>query len=1198
MTRVLGLDLGTNSIGWAIVDKEDNGNTTLIDKGVHIFQDGVAHDKSGEKPAVQERTAARASRRHYFRRRLRKIELLKVLIESEMCPPLSEFELSEWKTRKKYPLNEDFIVWQRTDDNSDKNPYYDRYLCLTKQLDLNAREDRYILGRALYHLNQRRGFLSNRKDASNEDANGVIKKGISSLTKEMEAAGCKYLGEFFYRIYGKDKIRTRHTARNEHYRAEFNEICQRQKLSSDLVKKLERAIFYQRPLKSQKGLVGKCSFETEKSRVPISHPRFEEFRMWQFINSIKISWGDDAFRTLSEEEIQIIYPLFFRKSKASFDFSDIARKLGATSECQFNYKMTASVSGCPVIASILNACKINPAMDWDENVCMLYTKGAGKSKEEIVNDIWHALFSFDDDKKLSNWLIRSLQICQSESDSLIKSKFPSGYASLSLKATNKILPWLKRGFIYSDAVYLANLQSVFPKDYPDKDRKAVEENIMILLEDFRANPLNKDINKYQIIKDYLLGAVIGGNPDKLYHPSMIDAYKKAIPDSSGNIRLGSPRTGAFKNPMAMRALFRLRALINQLLSEHLIDKDTRINIEFSRYLNDSNKRKAIQDYQRDLEKQREKDRKEIIELVKKEYGIIIDPTDDDLLKYRLYEEQNHICPYTGKNINISSFTGSNTEFDIEHTIPRSLGGDDSQMNKTLCESHFNRFNKKTKLPSELANHSEILQRIESWKKEFEKYDELISFQYRKKSAAQDKTAKDAAIQRIHYLKLYRNYWKEKYERFTMTSISDDFSNRQGVDIGIIGKYAKLYLQTVFGRTFIVKGFTTADFRKAWGIQIDEKKERVNHIHHCIDAITIACIGKKEYDTWKDYMLREENHRWENGLKPHYKKPWPTFTEDVKHIGEDLIISHHTPDNMSKKSRKKLRIRGIIQRNEKGEILYCQGDSSRGLLHNATFYGAIKRDEEIRYVVRKSLDSLEEKDIKNIVDDVVREKVAIASKEHGSLKEAVAQGIWMNEEKRIPIKKVRMFTTFTKPVSLKRHRDASKQEHKRYMYVVNYSNYCMALYGDNIKKSSFDLFSLMDAAKNFKNIGYLNKWIPKRNTDGKNLRCILKIGTMVLFYENNPSELYQADTKDLSKRLYEVVGLSDMTVMKKYIYGTLTLKHHQEARRSTDLKGTSGNYKNDDAYRPIINILHSQTTFLVEGYDFELTTTGHIIFKQK
>ena len=76
MTKILGIDLGTNSIGWAIVERQET-EYKLLDKGVNIFQDGVAHDKSGEKPAVAERTNARALRRHYFRRRLRKIETLK-----------------------------------------------------------------------------------------------------------------------------------------------------------------------------------------------------------------------------------------------------------------------------------------------------------------------------------------------------------------------------------------------------------------------------------------------------------------------------------------------------------------------------------------------------------------------------------------------------------------------------------------------------------------------------------------------------------------------------------------------------------------------------------------------------------------------------------------------------------------------------------------------------------------------------------------------------------------------------------------------------------------------------------------------------------------------------------------------------------------------------------------------------------------
>lgn len=126
MAKILGLDLGTNSLGWAIVE-ETEGGYTLTDKGVDIFQEGVLRDKNNEKPAVQDRTNARALRRLYFRRRLRKIELLKVLIRYDLCPPLTEEQLSVWRKEKLYPLDEEFLRWQRTDENSDKNPYHDRY---------------------------------------------------------------------------------------------------------------------------------------------------------------------------------------------------------------------------------------------------------------------------------------------------------------------------------------------------------------------------------------------------------------------------------------------------------------------------------------------------------------------------------------------------------------------------------------------------------------------------------------------------------------------------------------------------------------------------------------------------------------------------------------------------------------------------------------------------------------------------------------------------------------------------------------------------------------------------------------------------------------------------------------------------------------------------------------------------------------
>ena len=130
----------------------------------------------------------------------------------------------------------------------------------------------------------------------------------------------------------------------------------------------------------------------------------------------------------------------------------------------------------------------------------------------------------------------------------------------------------------------------------------------------------------------------------------------------------------------------------------------------------------------------------------------------------------------------------------------------------------------------------------------------------------------------------------------MKEVHTGFSNRQGVDIGIIGKYAKLYLHTVFDKIFVVKGATTAAFRKVWGLQsVYEKKERINHVHHCVDAITIACIGKKQYDDWKCYQEAEDMYyRGETG-RPSMDKPWSTFTEDVKQLTEGLLIHHYVPD---------------------------------------------------------------------------------------------------------------------------------------------------------------------------------------------------------------------------------------------------------------------------------------------------------------
>lgn len=1208
MTKILGIDTGTNSLGWAIVEKKAD-EYHLLDKGVNIFQEGVKIEKGIESSKAADRTAHKAARVRNYRIKLRKIRLLRILSDAHLCPPLSKVELSAWRLKKEYPKNDLFMQWQGTDDESEKTPYAYRHKCLHECLNFNSMTDRYILGRAFYHMIQRRGFLSNRKDQSGDDT-GKVKESISNLTQEMHDDGYEYLGDYFYSLYNKgEKIRNHYTARNEHYLAEFKAICEKQKLDKNLgpeiVRQIEKAIFDQRPLKSQKGQVGKCVFEKNKTKCPSSHPMYEEFRMLSFINNIKIQTpNDSALRPLSAEERELIMPLFFRKSKKQFDFEDIAKKLAPkkhygfykkSSDAEmpylFNYPMDTSVSGCPVTAALKDIFGDN----WIDSLCETYTLAEGKSRLNVVNDIWHALFFYTDETKLAEFGKNRLQLDDEEAKKFCEISLPSDYASLSLKAICKILPYLRRGLIYSHAVFLGNLCEVMPQYEWNMEemRNAAIDNII-----YEMNQIDsKDARTFEVcIKEYLKEQyhVSDEKLQKLYHPSMMEMYPRVQrTNNHGVYQLGSPRIDSVRNPMAMRSMFRLRKLVNRLLEEGKINQDTEIHIEFARELNDANKRNAIAAYTKENQNKNDEARKKIKSLFKDETGKDIEPSDIDVLKYVLWEEQKHICLYTGKQISISDFIGSNPKFDIEHTIPRSVGGDSTKMNLTLCDSHFNRDIKKTQLPTELSNHDEIMARINDWKEKYESLDGQIRRQKKLSKGASSKEQKDGIIRKRHLLELQRDYWRGKYLRFTMESVPEGFSRRQGTDISVISKYARLYLKSLFKHVYTVKGIATSDFRKIWGIQkVYSKKERVNHVHHCIDAIVIACIGLDEYNKLGAYYHDEENHEWYGMSKAYFKKPWSTFVEDIKRVQDEILVYHYTPDNMPKQGRRRILLDVEINGRKKKKKVLCKGDAARGSLHKDTYYGAIMRSGEDTpyYVVRKNVDNhLSDQDIKNIVDDVVRGIIQNAVAKGG--KDALNGTIWMNEEKQIPIKKVRCITSVKNPLSFehRKPRDISNKCYKNEYYVApGDNNYLMAVYKGVTSKGKvkymYEFINMLDAAKFYKQSNdkvLVDGNIVQLNKDGLNLYYTLKKGTMVLLYVDNPDEIWE-NNGDWSRRLYKVTEL--------WKAGRIVVTKHTEARPSSEVPKVTKGFCIGDSKG-----LYSYSKFsaLVQGYDFEINELGEI-----
>ncbi len=1362
MTKILGLDLGTNSIGWAVVETENNTFFELKVKGVRIFQEGVKIEKGIEGSKAAERTGYRSARRIKFRRKLRKFQTLKVLVKHDMCP-LSMEELLKWrnfkdpesgknKTFKFYPTNGDFLAWQQTRDEKDgtkiRNPYYYRSLAANQKLDWDNQEERYKIGRAFYHITQRRGFLSNRLETTKE-SDGKVQKAIAVIS---EAKGEKTLGQYFYLKYVKgEKIRDQYTHREEHYLQEFEVICNKQQFSSTLVSSLKKAIFYQRPLKSQKGMVGKCPFETNKPRCAVSHPAFEEYRMLCFVNNMKIQTPEDEkLRQLTNEEREKVIQRFYLK-RDHFDFDDLAKQLAPKKRYKyfrtgdknaddflFNYSMKTTVSGCPVSARFLSLFGEN----W-KNLHIEYAKEKDNKTSFIdINDVWHVLYSFDSDEKLTEFAQKRLQLNDEQIKEFLSVRLKQDYASLSLKAINKILPFLREGLIYSHAVFLAKMEDIIPKEIwsDDANKKIIRDEIFHIIksqneekqileivngmikicrennwtwseeaelgfredlnrklrsyygknkwEDFTDEKQKRvvesayDLFKTHIIKNMGKGefaktqriddrvkTFIVDNFDvevetlkKLYHPSALDVYKPPVKGKDGKEYLGSPMVSSVRNPMAMRALHQLRKLINELIKQGVIDATTKVNIEMARDLKNANERKSLQNWQRERENKRKQYAERIKEYFAKE-GKNMEPSEAEILKYQLWEEQKHICLYTGESIAVTDFLGAGPKYDIEHTIPRSQSLDNSQENKTLCDNHFNRAIKRNKIPYELKNHSDVLERIKHWKEDSEKLEKQIEIQVRISKGASTKEAKDNAIQRRHKLTFERRYWKNKYDRFTMKDVPEGFKNSQLVDTGIITKYSRLYLNTLFNKVYTVKGNTVADFRRIWGLQDEyEKKARVNHIHHCIDAITIACITKQNYEALAQYYHESEDNMVKGiGNKPKVDKPWDTFSQDLKEIDKEVFISHYTPDVLPKQSKKKLRKRGRVQYNAQGEPIYLSGDTVRGSLHKETFYGAIaqdikgevSRDKEgeimAKYVVRKPLDSLGNADIEKIVDEKVREIIRrdrekeIALKKEIDVMKKQLTNAEENEEATIrdeieelnfeinilyalpnkngfpvPIKKVRIYQpTITNPIHLKPHRDKSGKKPKVYnehLHVANDGNYMMAIYEGKDGKGKivrdFEIKSNIEGGEYFKlsvqndlkpqGFRFYDGLISKTKEKGQLqllLKGILKVGTMVILWENSPEEVWEEQDKEIKNRLYKIIGLSNQRINRPSgkidEYATIVIRYHQEAKPSSELKVLDGAFKINEEYKAQRKMNHNQFNALIEGIDFKLNILGQI-----
>ncbi len=537
MTKILGLDLGTNSIGWAIRNNDDFYDNQIIDKGVLVFKKGVGDGKSGEFSLAAERRNNRGKRRLYNAKRYRKWATLKLLIENDMCP-LSQEELDLWRVGRWenvnnenknlgriFPMNKNFLNWLRLDFNEDGkgdflNPYEIR-VELADILDENDKNRLYKIGRVLYHLAQRRGFKTNRKSGkSSYGENEYFKKFYETHPDKINWTASKIWMHLLSKVDENEKLRITRIRdsgiiQRDEYEKEFDTICAKQELDRKLIEKLKKAIYYVRPLRSQKGLVGKCTFENGKPRIPISHPLFEEFRSIQFINNIKWKIANPDDKSEPKEPIpfslkKIIFKeLFFRKSKAFFKFEEIVSRYSENGKYEFNYKNNPSVSACPVIAGLIKYFESKWknifiekedefGINWDGLSIGYKTKQYGKEKKVNLNfeGLWHLLFDYiqtnDKEEELRTFAQDKLGLDEMKSEEFADINIQQGYASLSKNAISKILPYLRKGMLYDRAVIFANIETVIGKDKYAENKSEIEKDInnVIKVVDYEKDILN------------------------------------------------------------------------------------------------------------------------------------------------------------------------------------------------------------------------------------------------------------------------------------------------------------------------------------------------------------------------------------------------------------------------------------------------------------------------------------------------------------------------------------------------------------------------------------------------------------------------------------------------------------------------------------------------------------------------------------
>lgn len=1089
MKKILGLDLGTTSIGWAFVHEAENDQekSTIIKAGVRVVplstDEKLNFNKLNAVSAAANRTAARGARRNFQRYKLRRkvllsilqkhgfitetdsmsenfedsthftwklraqavseqvspkelamiflainkkrgykssrkannqeegqlidgIAIAKKLVEENITPGqlnhqlkiadsrylpdyyksdlLKEFERI-WKTQAVYyPEILTEIHFKELDGRTNKaTAYYFEKVMLIERAENKGKEKKqqeyqwraeavtqqipleqfaYILTELNNDINKSSGYLSAISDRSKTLQFNNLTVGQYQYAQLIEKPLKSQKNQVFYRQDYLDEFNAIWAEQSKHHES----------LTDDLKVTLrDIIIFYQRRLKSQKGLINICELEGRKRTTvvegktvtklsgprvaPKSSPLFQAFRIWSNINNIEVVNKKDKKQVhkLDEETKRALFEeLNWRASMTDTQFLTwlFAGSKDKASDYEIKY---GKIEGNRSNEELLNAyLKIAALEGYDEintkqdkvdvvkNVRSCFAAlGIKDSLFEFTWDfedpsmianqdsyeLWHLLYSYEDDSSntgldsLNTVLMEKYGFAPSHTGIMSNVTFEKDYASLSARAMRKILPYLEDGMVYSDAATAAGFNHSWSVTKEENLKRELKDQLEILTKN------------------------------------------------------------SLRNPIVEKILNQMINVVNAILKEPTLGRPDEIRIELARELKQTAKQRA--DATTQIAKAT-REHEEFREIIKREFGLPY-VSKRDLIKYKLYRElKSNGYKTLYSNTYIKPDELFSKKFDIEHIIPQSVRLDDSFSNKTIELRDVN---------IEKGNQTAI------------DYCELKGNEVLFKNTVQTLANIPDGISPRKMQKLFTK----------IEDVSNDFNERDKNNTGYISRKATEILIDVTRSVTATSGTITSMLRSDWELidvlkelnwskyealgltyyetnkdgqklpKIKDWSKRNDHRHHAMDAITVAFtkpaliqyINNKSAKSKGNIVLSNTEEKFtyrDKDGKRKFVKPAVDIREQSKKALTSILVSH--------KAKNKVVTDNVNIIKVKGGTLKKKQSTPRGQLHLETVYGASKYYDTKLETINASFD---EEKIATVSNKKQREALLSRFRESGN-----------------------------------------------------------------------------------------------------------------------------------------------------------------------------------------------------------------------